>query len=51
MKVINNTNKNITLINNKVIKKYDSVFIEEADEQLMNQINSLVKSGLLRVEN
>jgi len=50
MKITNNSNKVITLINGKKIEKYSSIEISQPDGQLMLQINQLTKMGLIRAE-
>ena len=50
MKVTNNSNKVITLINGKKSEKYSSVNIDNPNNQLMVQIEHLVKMGLIRAE-
>lgn len=50
MKVINNTNKVITLVNGKKVNKYGSINILTKTEELMQQLNRLIELGLVRVE-
>lgn len=49
MTVINNSNKNITLLNGKKIFRYGKIKLEEVSSDLQKQINNLVKMGLIRV--
>lgn len=49
MKIVNNTNKVITLISGKRIPKYGSIEIADVTEELVQQLNNLERAGLIRV--
>lgn len=49
MKIINNTDKIITLVNGKKVSRYGSLIVAK-NEELMQQLERLVKLGLVRVE-
>lgn len=50
MKIYNNSNHNITLINNKIIKKYEYLSVQNIDEQMDKQLKNLLKKGLIRID-
>ena len=50
MKIINNTDKIITLVNGKKVSRYSSLIITAKTEDLMQQLEGLTKLGLVRVE-
>lgn len=49
MKIINNTNKNIFLVNGKKVPAYGSVEVYTTSEELNLQLQNLQKKGLVRV--
>lgn len=50
MKIINNSDKIITLVNGKKVSRYSSLIISAKTEELMQQLEGLIKLGLVRVE-
>lgn len=50
MKIINNTEKNITLVNNKIIKRYDFIIVNNPSAELIKQLENLANLGLVRAE-
>lgn len=49
MKIINNTDKIITLVNGKKVSRYGNLIVTK-NEELMQQLERLIKLGLVRVE-
>lgn len=47
MKVINKTNKVVTLTNGRRIPAYESITITNPDTDLIEQISNLVRNGIL----
>ena len=50
MKIINNTDKIITLVNGKKVSRYGSLITTAKTEEFMQQLDGLIKLGLVRVE-
>lgn len=49
MKIINNTDKIITLVNGKKVSRYGNLIVAKTEE-LMQQLERLISLGLVRVE-
>lgn len=47
MKVKNNTNKVVTLVNGRRIPAYESIVITDPNTDLVEQISNLVRNGIL----
>jgi hypothetical protein len=48
MKVVNNTNKIVTLANGKRIPAYGTINISNPTEEVLEQISNLIKSEILK---
>lgn len=52
MKIINNTENSITLVNGKNISKYGTLFLfNENSKELWEQLKNLIDNKIVRVEN
>lgn len=49
MKIVNNTNQTITLVNGKKLTKYKTLILNEPSEELIEQVENLAKKGLVQV--